>query len=57
MPTDPPAVDPTDHLNTPEAIEEFLDAAAETGDIVYQGDCWEIAARARERWRLGDSDA
>jgi hypothetical protein len=56
MPTETNPVDPTDRLNTPEAIEEFLDAAAETGDMVYQGDCWQIAARVRERWGFENSD-
>lgn len=49
--------DPTDNLRTPEAIEAFIEAAAETGDVVYQVDCERIAARARRRWGLEDTNA
>jgi hypothetical protein len=51
------SADPTDELTTNEAIEAFIEAAAETGDIVYQVDCEQIAARARKRWGLGDDNA
>jgi DNA-binding phage protein len=46
-----PSVDPTDDLRTPEAIEAFIEAAAETGDIVYQCHCELIVERAQA---LGD---
>ncbi len=54
MSSGPARYDPTDDLRTSEAIRAFVEAAAETGDIVYQVDCERIAARARERWGLGD---
>ncbi|HEX3918261.1 MAG TPA: hypothetical protein VHW60_13065 [Caulobacteraceae bacterium] len=52
MPAETTPIDPTDELRTPEAIEAFIEAAAETGDIVYQVDCERIVARARQRWGL-----
>jgi DNA-binding phage protein len=51
------SVDPTDDLRTNEAIEAFIEAAAETGDIVYQVDCEQIVARARKRWGLKEANA
>jgi hypothetical protein len=52
-----PVTDPTDALRTPEAIKAFREAAAETGDIVYQCDCEEIVIKALKRWGLKDPDA
>ena len=57
MATKPKRIDLTDELRTPEAIEAFIEAAAETGDIVYQVDCEQIAEMARRRWKIGDADA
>lgn len=44
--------DPVEVLNTEEAIEAFIEAAAETGDVVHQAACDRIVARARGRWGL-----
>jgi DNA-binding phage protein len=57
MRTEAERADPTDNLTTPEAIEVFIEAAAETGDIVYQVDCEQIAARARKRWGIKTTHA
>jgi hypothetical protein len=45
-------IDQTDELRSEEAIQAFIGAAAETGDLVYQADCELIAERARKRWGL-----
>jgi len=52
MSTEPQPFDPTDELRTREAIDAFIRASAETGDIVYQVECEQIAKRARKRWKL-----
>jgi len=57
MSIEPIAPDPTDQLRTPEAIEAFIESAAETGDIVYQVDCELIVERARKRWGLEKPNA
>lgn len=44
--------DVTDDLKTPEELDAFIAAAAETGDVVYQADCEQVAARARKRWGI-----
>jgi len=49
------ADDQTDDLRTPEAIEAFIEAAAETGDIVYQCDCELVVERARKRWAIASA--
>lgn len=41
--------DPADALDTPEAIEDFLADAKQTGDSTYIAQAQAVAARARER--------
>lgn len=41
--------DPADALDTPEAIEDFLADARQTGDSAYIAQAQAVAARARTR--------
>jgi hypothetical protein len=40
--------DPAEYLSTPEAIEEFMRDALETGDANYIAKAMEVVARARK---------